>query len=138
MKIENLPLLNDSMAGCACNCWQSRKRFRCKHVKDDAEVAEGIVDDDEHNDAVDEGEGEQDNEDDVEDDDVSMGGTTNGVADDAVVVKPVCCKEQELCKDVAIVVLAIESAVIGEFDVEELKSLCVFWCVGIVSGVLGT
>lgn len=29
--------------GCACNCWQSRKRRWCKHVNDDEGVAEGTV-----------------------------------------------------------------------------------------------
>lgn len=29
--------------GCACNCWQSRKRRWCKHVSDDEGVADGIA-----------------------------------------------------------------------------------------------
>lgn len=134
----NLPLLNDSM-GCACNCWQSWKRFRCKHVKDDGEVAEGIVvavaehNDEEDNEDVDDVDDDED-----DDDDVSMGGTTNAPDGAVDVVSGDCCKEQEPCNDEDdIVVDVVDCDVTEEFDVEASNSL-LFWYVGIVSGVLGT
>ena len=142
----NLPLVNDSM-GCACNCWQSRKRFRCKHVNEDGDVAEGIVvvgaqrdeDHDEHNDADDD-----DDDDDDEDVVVSMGGTLNAAPDGAVdVISADVWFEQGTCNDIDdnvvadSVVAVVATAASEEFNVEvALKSL--LWYAGVVSGVLGT